>query len=152
MNRKLTLGQIVFTVFYLLLWPALILFLSGDWLWTEGWIFGIWFLVTTIAVTIYLYVKDPELLMERYRKPGTGNQKSWDKILLAVFMLTFLTWSVIIPLDSTRFKWSAHFPTILKYIGGILLLLATFFLFRAFTDNTFLSPLVRVQRERKQKL
>jgi len=151
-KKKLTAGQIIFTVFYLLLWPAIFLFLSGDWLWLEGWIFAFWFLVTTIGVTVYLYFKDPGLLAERYRRPGTGNQKSWDQLLFAGIMLAFLAWVAIIPLDGKRFRWTAHCPTILKSAGGIMLLLSTFFLFRAFTDNTFLSPLVRVQRERQQQL
>jgi protein-S-isoprenylcysteine O-methyltransferase Ste14 len=34
----------------------------------------------------------------------------------------------------------------------MLLLLSFFFLFRSFSDNTFLSPLVRIQEERKQQL
>jgi protein-S-isoprenylcysteine O-methyltransferase Ste14 len=151
-KKKLTVGQIIFTIFYLLLWPALFLFLSGDWLWPEGWIFSAWFLATTIAATIYLYLKDPALLAERYRKPGTGNQKPWDKMFVAVIMFVFLTWLVIMPLDSKRFRWTTQYPTGLKYVGAIMLLLSSFFLFRAFTDNTFLSPLVRVQRERKQQL
>jgi protein-S-isoprenylcysteine O-methyltransferase Ste14 len=151
-KKKLTAGQIIFTVFYLLLWPALFLFLSGDWLWLEGWLFSAWFLATTIAVTIYLYLKDPGLLAERYRKPGTGNQQSWDKLLFAAIIVVFLTWMVVIPLDSKRFTWTTHYPAMLKYVGVIMLLLSSFFLFRAFTDNTFLSPLVRVQRERKQQL
>ncbi|MCU7549637.1 isoprenylcysteine carboxylmethyltransferase family protein [Chitinophagaceae bacterium LB-8] len=151
-KKKLTVGQIIFTVFYLLFWPALILFLSGDWFWTEGWIFGTWFLTTTIGVTVYLYIKDPALLIERYRRPGTGNQQSWDKVLMAVIMVIFLLWVVIIPLDSKRFRWTPGFPTALKYVGGVMLLLSSFFLFRAFSDNTFLSPLVRVQRERQQQL
>ena len=58
----------------------------------------------------------------------------------------------LIPLDSKRFGWTTHFPVALKYVGGVLLLLSSFFLFRAFADNTFLSPLVRVQRERNQQL
>jgi protein-S-isoprenylcysteine O-methyltransferase Ste14 len=151
-KKKLTFGQSVFTIFYLLLWPALFLFIAGDWLWTEGWIFSIWFLTTTIAATVYLYVKDPALLAERYRKPGTGNQKLWDKTLLAFIMIVFVIWVVIIPLDSKRFSWTTKYPVILKYIGASMLLFSAFFLFRSFTDNTFLSPLVRVQRERQQKL
>src|SRR5215468_9716482 len=137
-EKKLTAGQIVFSVIYLLFWPALFLFLSGDWSWTEGWIFSIWFLAITIAVTIYLYLKDPALLAERYRKPGTGNQQSWDKILFAAIMIVFLTWLVVIPLDSSRFKLAIQFPV---DVGAAMLLLSSFFLFRAFTDNTFLSPL-----------
>src|SRR5262249_14563219 len=33
---------LVATAAYLLVWPALQLWLSGDWLWPEGWIFGLW--------------------------------------------------------------------------------------------------------------
>lgn len=151
-KKTLSFGQAIFTAFYLLLWPALFMFLSGDWNWTEGWIFSSWFLVTTITATGYLYFKDPGLLAERYRKPGTGNQKSWDKILFAVIMIVFIVWVVIIPLEARRFKWAIHYPVVLKYIGVAMLLLSAFFLIRAFTDNTFLSPLVRVQRERNQQL
>ena len=131
---------------------ALLLFLSGDWFWTEGWIFGIWFILTTTSITIYLYFRDPALLAERFRKPGTGDQKSWDKIFFAVFMVFYLGWLVIIPFDSKRFKWTTQYPVTLKYIGGVFLLLSVFFLFRSFTDNTFLSPLVRIQKERNQQL
>ena len=85
MDKKLTTGQFIFTVFYLLLWPALFLFISGDWFWIEGWIFGLWFLSTTTSIIFYMYVKDPALLAERFRKQGTGNQKTWDKIFNKLF-------------------------------------------------------------------
>src|SRR5215471_16525972 len=113
-QKVLTAGQIIFTIVYLLFWPGLMIFLSGDWLWTEGWLFCAWFLATTAGVTIYLYYKDPALLLERYRTPGTGNQKSWDKLLLAGIMIVFITWIVIIPLDSKRFSWTIQFPISLK--------------------------------------
>lgn len=40
-NNKITTGKIIFTLIYILMFPALLLFLSGDWFWVEGWIFGI---------------------------------------------------------------------------------------------------------------
>jgi len=46
----------------------------------------------------------------------------------------------------------SSFPTVLKIIGVLLLLVSFYFLFRSFKDNTFLSPLVRIQSERKQHL
>jgi len=150
-TNKLSIGQIIFTILYLPFWPAFVLFLSNDWFWTEGWIFGIWFLATSVAVMIYLYVKDPSLLVERYRKPGTGNQKAWDKAVFVGIVAIFLIWVVIIPLDK-RHRWTTQFPILIKYIGGVMLMISSFFLFRAFTDNTFLSPLVRVQKERQQQL
>lgn len=68
-----------FTLIYPLIFPTLLLLLSGDWLWLEGWIFGIWFLVLCFTTIAYLYRHDPALLAERYKKTGTGNQKRWDK-------------------------------------------------------------------------
>jgi protein-S-isoprenylcysteine O-methyltransferase Ste14 len=56
------------------------------------------------------------------------------------------------PLDSKRSGWTRHFPVWLKVVGGIVLLFSFFFFYRSYTDNTFLSPLVRVQTERKQKV
>ncbi|HEX4458104.1 MAG TPA: isoprenylcysteine carboxylmethyltransferase family protein, partial [Polyangia bacterium] len=46
--------------------------------------------------------------------------------------------------------WTPRLPLPVTIIGGALLLVAWLFLMRAFTDNTFLSPLVRLQEERRQ--
>ena len=56
------------------------------------------------------------------------------------------------PLDAKRFHWLPHFSLWIKLIGGLLLVISFsfFFFFRAFTDNTFLSPMIRIQAERKQ--
>ncbi len=56
------------------------------------------------------------------------------------------------PLDARRFAWTPPLSLALKAAGGALLLASAFFLFRAFHDNTFLSPLVRIQAERKQRV
>ena len=56
------------------------------------------------------------------------------------------------PLDAKRYEWSANFPVWLKIIGGITLLLSSFLFYRSYVDNTFLSPLVRIQTERKQRV
>ena len=57
------------TALYLLAWPAVMLFLAGNWRWREGWIFGGWFLAVCISSLAWLYRHDPALLAERYRLP-----------------------------------------------------------------------------------
>jgi hypothetical protein len=37
--------KVVFAFLYILIFPALILLLSGDFFWPEGWIFSIWFIL-----------------------------------------------------------------------------------------------------------
>ena len=83
-KRKLTVVQIISTIIFVLLFPAVILFLAGDWFWIEGWIFSIWFSVMCLTIGIYLYRNDPALLAERSKMPGADNQKEWDKYLLSI--------------------------------------------------------------------
>ena len=149
-NNKITTGKLISTILYLISFPALLLFLSGDWFWVEGWIFGIWFIVMCLTVIMYLYRKDPALLAERYKQPGDANQKGWDKYVVYGILIGFIAWIVIMPLDAKRYGWTLFFPLYLKYLGGLGLLLSFFFFYRSYTDNTFVSPLVRIQTDRKQ--
>jgi len=151
-KNKVKAGQMIFAVLYIFLFPALLLLLSGDWLWPEGWIWNIWFLSLCSSVIFYLYRKDPNLLAERFKKPGTGNQKKWDRYFVVGLVAAFWAWMVLMPLDAKRYGWTWIFPFWVKALGGFGLLAASFFLYRAYTDNTFLSPLVRIQKERKQKV
>lgn len=151
-SNELSAGKIIFTLFYLLIFPALVLLLSGDWAWAEGWIFGIWFMVMCTTVILYLYRNDPSLLTERYKQPGTANQKGWDKYVVYGLLIGFVAWIVIMPLDAERYGWSPNFPMWLKVLGGAALLLSFYFFFQSYAANTFASPLVRMQTERKQQV
>jgi protein-S-isoprenylcysteine O-methyltransferase Ste14 len=145
------LSQLIFTcVMSAIVFPGGILLLAGDWGWVEGWIFGLWFVVMMLSIIIYMYRYDPALLAERSKMPGSDNQKQWDKYLLSFVYIIALLWLIIMPLDAKRFGWSPAFPLWLKVVGGVALLPALFFLFRATTDNKFLSTRVRIQTERKQ--
>jgi hypothetical protein len=67
--------KVIFAFLFTLIFPALILILSGDLLWPAGWIFCIWFVLLCFSTILYLYRKNPALLAERYQKPGAGTQK-----------------------------------------------------------------------------
>jgi protein-S-isoprenylcysteine O-methyltransferase Ste14 len=140
------------TALYAAAWPALIFLLAGDGRWLEGWLFAVWFLALCATVIIWLYRNDPALLAERYRRPSSGGQRTWDQVWIYGVGLTYIAWVVLMPLDARRFSWTPPFPPWLKAFGGICLLASAFLFFRAFHDNTFLSPLVRIQPERKQRV
>ena len=149
---KLSPARMLFTAIYILIFPVLILLLAGNWLWIEGWIFNIWFIALCGIVIIHLYRHDPALMTERYKKPGSANQEGWDKYMVYGIVLGFIVWIGIMPLDASRFGWSAGFPGWLKIFGGIGLLNSAFLFYRAFADNTFASSLVRIQSERKHQV
>lgn len=142
--------KVIFALLYILIWPALLLALAGDILWPAGWVFIAWFVILCFSTILYLQKHDPALLAERFRKPGTGNEKGWDRYVVYGLVIGFLFWIVVMPLDARRFGWSPAFPLWLQ-VAGMAGLAGSFFLFyRSYTDNTFLSPLVRIQDERKQ--
>src|SRR4029450_5718957 len=64
--------RLILSTLALVVWPALILFLAGDWRWPEGWIFGGWFVAMCVSIIAWLYRHDPALLAEPYRRPGHG--------------------------------------------------------------------------------
>jgi protein-S-isoprenylcysteine O-methyltransferase Ste14 len=145
-------NKIIFAFLYVLVFPAILLILSGDFTWAEGWIFSLWFLSLCYTTILYLNRKDPALLEERYRQPGTGNQEDWDRYVVYGLLVGFIIWFFIMPLDAKRFGWSPVFPLWLKFFGGAGLAGSFFLFFRSYTDNTFLSPLVRIQKDRKQQV
>jgi protein-S-isoprenylcysteine O-methyltransferase Ste14 len=148
----LTLGQTAYMAFSLLLFPGLILGFSGDLLWPEAWVFTLWFFGIAVTVIGYLLRKDPALLQERLRKPGTGNQEGWDKVLVPFVMLLFLAWCVLIPLDAKRYHWFEPFPLWVEWVGALGLVPSTYFSCQSYFDNSFVSPFIRIQKERKQKV
>jgi protein-S-isoprenylcysteine O-methyltransferase Ste14 len=135
-----------------LFFPALTLLLAGNWRWMEGWLFALWFVAMLEFNIIYLYWKDPALLAERTKAPGSGNQKLWDKYLMGAILAIALLWLVVLPLDAERFHWSPTFPLWLKIVGGVALIPAWYLIERATIDNTYLSARVRIQSERKQQV
>jgi protein-S-isoprenylcysteine O-methyltransferase Ste14 len=144
--------KLVATGAYLLIWPLLQLWLAGDWRWLPGWIFGAWLVGLSAVCIAWLYRRDPALLAERYRRPGTGGQSRADARIVYALVLGFILWIAVPPLDARRFHWTPPLPLWLAALGGLLLAAAAFFFFRTFTDNTFASPLVRVQSERGQRV
>jgi len=136
----------------ILFFPAIVLIASGDWRWVEGWIFSGWFVAMVLSATIYLVRRDPALLAERSRVRFAENQKAWDKYVLITIYVLFMAWFIIMPLDARRFRWSPEFPAWLKVLGGLMLVPALYLIFQSTAENTFASTMVRIQKERKQRV
>jgi protein-S-isoprenylcysteine O-methyltransferase Ste14 len=145
-------AKVVGALIYLLLLPVMLFLLAGDWRWIEGWVFSVTFYLLCGTTLIYLYFKDPALLKERFGSPVQEGQKAWDKVVLSLFVFEFLVWFAIMPLDARRFGWSPTFPFQVKMVGAVLLLLSLIVLFEALHENTFAAPVVKIQRERGQKV
>ncbi len=56
------------------------------------------------------------------------------------------------PLDAQVFRLSPRLPLLLKISGAVLLIPSLYFLIKATLDNLFMSTVVRIQADRKQKV
>jgi len=128
---------------------ALVLWLSGNWRWVEGWVFGVWWVSFISVSLLWLYYKDPALLVERTRLPGTGGESRADVAILLAIKVGFVAW-IFLPALDRRSDWTPRLPLWCEVCGGILLFGGNFPIFRALTNNTFASQLVRIQSERGQ--
>ncbi|GHO85748.1 methyltransferase family protein [Dictyobacter formicarum] len=144
-NLKVLFAQLV----YLVLFFSVPLFLAaGTIAWPAGWTFLVLFFAFVFSLTYWLYRHNPGLLTERMTV-SRSDQKSWDKIGMTFLYAAFLGWLILMPLDAVRFRWS-HVPTWLQ-VAGALMLIGSFWLFYAtFRENSYLSPMVRIQSDRGQ--
>ncbi|HXG48132.1 MAG TPA: isoprenylcysteine carboxylmethyltransferase family protein [Methylomirabilota bacterium] len=147
-NRGLLTLQIVgmFVVFALALFLA-----AGTVAWPAGWAFLLLFFGFVVALSLWLLKHNPDLLIERMTGIGKPDQKAWDKLFYALANLLFLAWLVVMPLDAVRFHWS-QMASWLQVLGAIVLLSSFYLFFLIFRENAYLSPAVRVQTDRGQKV
>jgi protein-S-isoprenylcysteine O-methyltransferase Ste14 len=124
---------------------------AGTLAWPEAWIFLGTLLIGTLAITRRLMTHDPALLAQRLLPLAQRDQPRWDRILLGATFVGVLAWLVVIGLDAVRFAWSSV-PVPIKIAGGIGELLAWTIFYATFRANTFLAPVVRIQRERGHQL
>jgi protein-S-isoprenylcysteine O-methyltransferase Ste14 len=143
-NITVLVGQIVF----LFLVFALALFLTaGTIAWLAGWAFLVLFFSFVVAITLWLLRHNPGLLNERMTVTKS-DQKAWDKVFF-LLNVAFLAWLVLMPLDAVRFHWS-QVPVWLSVAGAMVMVCSFYLFFATFRENSYLSPMVRIQQDRGQ--
>ncbi|MDJ0651152.1 MAG: isoprenylcysteine carboxylmethyltransferase family protein [Xenococcaceae cyanobacterium MO_188.B19] len=137
MTLKIVGGLVVTLVFISIFW------LAGGWNWVRGWAFiGLLIVGQTIS-TLYVWRKNPELLMRRSRI-GQGT-KTWDLVLLALFGITYLAIPIVAALD-IQHHWSKM--TIWLYPVGVVLYVFFMVVFTwAMSVNPHFEKTVRIQKE-----
>jgi protein-S-isoprenylcysteine O-methyltransferase Ste14 len=146
-NLKLFLAQFVGLVVIF----ALALFLpAGTLFWLAGWTFLVLFFGFFLAVNVWLLRHNPGLVQERMRF-ATSDQQGWDKVLFPLLEICCFAWLILMSLDAVRFHWS-QVPVWLQLVGAIVLVCSFYLLFLTFRENSYLSPVVRVQKDRGQSV
>ncbi len=145
---KVNLGLLVVQIVFLFAVFAGILFVAaGTVAWAAAWVFLILFFGFTITLSAWLVRNNPALLTERMGGNIQKQQEKWDQILIGIVTVVFIVWLLIMPLDAMRFHWS-QMPAVLQVVGAVLPICSFPLFFAVFRENSYLSPVVRVQEER----
>lgn len=141
MNAKFLIKALVTTLIF-----SAILFLSAGKLnYMQGFIYLATNLVTTL-LNFWSIRNNPELMSER-SKVGEG-AKAWDKMVLGLSAITYLSCIVVAGLDSGRFRWSPNFHWAMYALGIILTLVGQLIFLAARKENKYFSSVVRIQTDR----
>jgi protein-S-isoprenylcysteine O-methyltransferase Ste14 len=117
--------------------------------WPAAWGFLAEMGVLSLAVGLWLARHDPALLAERLGSPFQRAQMTWDKIFMAVVMVLYFAWLILMGLDA---RWAiSRMPIWLQALGALGVALANYVVFLAFRENSYAAPVVKIQRERGHK-
>src|SRR6478672_8816155 len=129
-----------------------LLFLSAGTLdWPGAWIFMAEFVIGGLAVTLWLARHDPGLLKERMNAPFQKDQVFWDKVFMAFIIVVWFSWLVLMALDAKRWSLS-QMPEALNYAGAVLIPIGFFLVWLTFRENSFAAPVIKIQKERGQRV
>ena len=148
-NAKMWLSLVVRMALFAvaLLWPA------GTWHWSEAWILiGLW-TVYGVVMTYYLLRHDPALLAERLKLlPLHKEQKDWDKALMLLFFIAAIGLYLIPGFDVMRYEWSESLPEWVRILAMLVHLPCFLLLGWVMRENTYLSQVVKIDKERGHKV
>jgi protein-S-isoprenylcysteine O-methyltransferase Ste14 len=128
---------------FLLLAMAALLFIPA---WTldywQAWTFLAVYFGCSLAITLYLMVRDPKLLQRRMSGGPTAEKEPTQKIIMFFTSLGFIGLLIFPALDH-RFVWS-RMPSHVALAGDVLVALGFLFIFFVFKENTFSSATIEL--------
>jgi protein-S-isoprenylcysteine O-methyltransferase Ste14 len=130
---------------------AACLFLSaGSLTWLTGWLFLALFMGFYLGVSLWLARHNPGLFQERLHLRA-ANQQGWDRLVFPLMLGAYFAWLALCAWDGARAHW-LPLPAWAPAVGLALLLLSFYLLFLTFRENSYLSPVVRVQSDRGHRV
>jgi len=148
-HPKLAVRVAIRGLFAMLVLYGTLFGVAGRLNWSGAWLLTILFLVVFGSMASWGLRKAPELLEERMQ-PG-DNVKWWDKVILAIYGILFLTTLVVAGLDAGRFRHSAM-PLAIQIVSAAVFLTLALLFWGTMSANAYLSSRARIQSDRNQQV
>ena len=119
--------------------------------WPQGWLFFAEFIGGMAVTGFWLKRHDLALFAERMRNPRREAQALWDKVFMLAVALVWYGWIIVMALDVKRWGLS-HMPILWAVFGALLIPAGYLLVAYALKANSFAATVVRLQKERGQKV
>ena len=130
-----------------LIMAALLFLPAGTLNYWQAWVFMAVFIGASAAVTVYLAIRDPQLLERRMRAGPAAEKEKPQQIIILLAMLGFAG-LLVVPAFDYRFGWS-HVPTYVCLTGDALIAISFFLVFFVVKVNTYAASTVQVAEDQK---
>lgn len=154
MNEKskiFTLRAVVQMVFFIIVVPLLPLLISWRWDWWEAWVYAAIGILGFIISRALAARRNPDLLRERAKFLQHEDAESWDRVLSPLVGLGGGLIPLVVGLDEL-FGWSPAYSLPAKIISLVGLLFGYFLGAYALIENAYFSGMVRIQKDRNQRV
>jgi protein-S-isoprenylcysteine O-methyltransferase Ste14 len=129
---------------------ALLFVPAGTLHWPAAWVYLGTVAILGLSCGLWLAKTDPALLAERMHPMMQKDQPAADKKFMLVFGLVALLWFVAIGLDKRLHASNIAVPV--QTLGLAMLLVSTGFVMWVMRENSFASPVVKLQIERGHRV
>ncbi len=125
---------------------------AGTLHWWRAWAFLGIMVCLDLALALFVFPRDPGLLDERLKGPIQEGQPLADKIVLSLFLVSYVAETLLIPLDVFRYHLLPKPSPIVSGFGLVPLLVGARLMYLAVRENSFAAPVVKHQEERHQRV
>ena len=133
----------------LLVMTGILFIPAGTLNWPEAWFYLIIQFSFSGVLAVWLIKNDPALLEKRisFKLP----MQWWDRVIMFWFMVFTIGLYITMGLDACRYQWS-QIPLVFKLVGFVGLTFSLYLLFLTMKENTYLSILIEIQKDRGHKV
>lgn len=150
MDHRPKLLRVIAQLLILMIILAAHLFIPAGRLdWPQAWVLIIFLMIYFLLYIQICIIKDSDQARERNRK--AENVKSWDRLIMGIYMALLPTVIIVTGLDAGRFLWSTV-PLVWQILAWAGLAFAGGIILWTVRTNTFLSRYARIQDDRGQQV
>jgi protein-S-isoprenylcysteine O-methyltransferase Ste14 len=140
--NKLYFRTLRSSIFGVLLMAALLFVPAGTFDYWQAYVFMAVFVGGSAAITVYLAIKNPQLLERRMNVGPTAEKQPTQKIIMVFTLLGFIA-LLVVPAFDRRFMWS-RVAAWVSVIGDLLVALGFLLVYFVIRENSYAASTIQV--------